>query len=251
MRSVSLIPLHDFPRVKPHDKLDEQILVAAGKGGFHDGDIVVLAQKVVSKSEDRFVQLSTVVPSGEAERLAVVARKDPRIVELILSESSEVLRAVPGVIIVRHKLGYVMANAGIDQSNLAQTGEERALLLPVDPDRSAAQLRQNLQAATGRKLAVVVVDSFGRAWRNGTCGTAIGSTGLAALQDLRGRNDFFGRRLETSELGFADEIAAAASLVMGQADEGRPVVIVRGIEWDESEQSAANLVRPIESDLFR
>lgn len=250
MGTVSLIPLPDFPRVVPGDRLDEQILSAAGIDGFHDGDVVVLAQKVVSKAEGRYVRLADVVPSEQAERLAAIARKDPRVVELILSESSSVMRAVPGIIIVRHRLGYVMANAGIDQSNLSQGENEQVLLLPVDPDGSAAELRRKLQAATQRRLAVLIIDSFGRAWRQGTCGTAIGSSGLPALQDLRGRPDLYGRRLETSELGFADEIAAAASLVMGQADEGRPVVIVRGVRWEESQQSAVNLVRPTASDLF-
>jgi coenzyme F420-0:L-glutamate ligase/coenzyme F420-1:gamma-L-glutamate ligase len=174
---------------------------------------------------------------------------------VILSESREVMRAVPGVIIVRHRLGFVLANAGIDQSNLpgtARAGEaEQVLLLPADPDASAAALRESLRHRTGHRLAVLIVDSLGRAWRNGTCGTAIGAAGIEALRDLRGQPDLFGRRLETSELGFADEIAAAASLVMGQAAEGRPVVIVRGLDWAESGQSAANLVRPLESDLFR
>ena len=248
--TVSLIPLPDFPRVVPGDRLDEQILSAAGADGFRDGDVVVLAQKVVSKAEGRYVRLSDIVPSERAEQLAAIARKDPRVVELVLSESSSVMRAVPGIIIVRHRLGYVMANAGIDQSNLSQGESEQVLLLPVDPDGSATELRQKLQAATQRRLAVLIIDSFGRAWRHGTCGTAIGSSGLPALQDLRGRPDLYGRRLETSELGFADEIAAAASLVMGQADEGRPVVIVRGVRWEESQQSAVNLVRPTASDLF-
>lgn len=250
MEPVSLIPLPDFPRVSPGDRLDEKIMSAASEVGFRDGDVVVLAQKIVSKAEGRYAPLADVVPSERAERLAAIARKDPRVVELVLSESRSVLRAVPGVIIVRHRLGYVMANAGIDQSNLAGSESERVLLLPLDPDGSAADLRRKLEASTRCRLAVLIIDSFGRAWRNGTCGTAIGSAGLPALQDLRGRLDFFGRRLETSELGFADEIAAAASLMMGQANEGRPVVIVRGVEWQESEQSAANLVRPEKSDLF-
>lgn len=250
MGTVSLIPVPDFPQIVPGDRLDEQILSAVGTGGFRDGDVVVLAQKVVSKAEGRNVRLADIVPSERAERLAAIARKDPRVVELILSESSSVMRAVPGIIIVRHRLGYVMANAGIDHSNLSQGESEQVLLLPVDPDGSAAELRQKLQAATQRRLAVLIIDSFGRAWRQGTCGTAIGSSGLPALQDLRGRPDLYGRRLETSELGFADEIAAAASLVMGQADEGRPVVIVRGVSWEESRQSAASLIRPTASDLF-
>jgi len=251
MANVTLMPLPGFPRVEPGDRLDGQILAAAGEAGLRDGDIVVLAQKIISKSEGRYLQLRDVVPSAEAARLAAIARKDPRLVELILAESRCVMRVAPGVIIVRHRLGYVMANAGIDQSNLAQGAAERVLLLPEDPDRSAAELRRKLQAATGRRLAVLIIDSFGRAWRNGACGTTIGSSGLQALQDLRGRPDLFGRRLETSELAFADEIAAAASLVMGQADEGKPVVIVRGVAWDESDQTARNLVRPTASDLFK
>ncbi len=252
---VSLIPLPDFPLVGPGDRLDGQIVAAARDVGLLDGDVVVLAQKVVSKSEGRYVDLRTVTPSAQAVRLARKVRKDPRLVEVILSESREVMRAVPGVIIVRHRLGFVLANAGIDQSNLPGTtraGEaEQVLLLPADPDASAAALRESLCHSTGHRLAVLIVDSLGRAWRNGTCGTAIGAAGIEALRDLRGQPDLFGRRLETSELGFVDEIAAAASLVMGQAAEGRPVVIVRGLDWAESGQSAANLVRPLESDLFR
>lgn len=252
---VSLIPLTDFPLVAPGDALDEQIVAAAGTVGLQDGDVVVLAQKIVSKSEGRYVDLRTVAPSPEAERLAGIARKDPRLVEVILSESREFMRAVPGVIIVRHRLGFVLANAGIDQSNLPRTGDvaaaEKVLLLPTDPDASAAALRERLQQRTGRKLAVLIIDSLGRAWRNGTCGATIGAAGIETLRDLRGQPDLFGRQLETSELGFADEIAAAASLVMGQAAEGRPVVIVRGLNWTESGQSATNLIRPVESDLFR
>ena len=250
MRTVTLIPLAEFPRVRQGDDLEGQILAAAGAPGLVDGDIVVLAQKIVSKAEGRYADLREVRPSKEAARLGAIAGKDPRLVELILSESSRVMRAVPGVIIVRHRLGYVMANAGIDQSNLGPGDVDRVLLLPVDPDASAAALRRGLQAATGLRLSVLIIDSFGRAWRNGTCGTAIGASGIEALRDLRGRADFYGRRLETSELGFADELAAAASLVMGQADEGRPVVIVRGIEWKESDQNARNLLRPIGGDLF-
>lgn len=251
---VSLIPLTNFPLVAPGDALDEQIVAAAGTIGLQDGDVVVLAQKIVSKSEGRYVDLRTISPSAEAERLAESVRKDPRLVEVILSESREVMRTVPGTIIVRHRLGFVLANAGIDQSNLPRgegTAAEEVLLLPVDPDGSAAKLRDRLQRRIGVRLAVLIIDSIGRAWRNGTCGTTIGAAGIETLRDLRGQPDLFGRRLETSELGFADEIAAAASLTMGQAAEGRPVVIVRGLDWSESPQSAANLVRPVESDLFR
>jgi coenzyme F420-0:L-glutamate ligase/coenzyme F420-1:gamma-L-glutamate ligase len=252
---LSLIPIPKFPMVVPGDQLDEQIIEAIGPDGLHQGDIIVLAQKVVSKSEGRYVDLRTVTPSVEAEQLARTVRKDPRLVEVILSESSEILRAVPDVLIVRHRLGFVLANAGIDQSNLPRgKGEgqaENVLLLPEDPDGSAAALRDRLQQTTRKRLAVLIIDSLGRAWRNGTCGTAIGAAGIEALRDLRGQPDLYGRRLETSELAFADEIAAAASLMMGQAAEGQPVVIVRGLHWTESDQRASNLIRPLEKDLFR
>ncbi len=253
MARLSIIAPEGFPRIAPGDVLSAQILAAAAaEGGLQDGDIIVLAQKIVSKAEGRQVDLASVTPSPEAVRLGGITHKDPRLVELILSESQAVMRAVPGVIITRHRLGFVMANAGIDQSNLSRSdaGAEHALLLPLDPDASAAALRAALEAASGLRLAVLIIDSFGRAWRQGTCGTTIGSAGIVTLQDLRGQHDYFGRRLETSELGFADEIAASASLLMGQAGEGRPVAILRGLDWRASDATAQDLVRPAKGDLF-
>lgn len=207
------------------------------------GDVLALAQKVVSKAEGRSVPLASVTPSAAALRLAAETGKDPRLIELILAESLRVVRARPNLVIVEHRLGFVMANAGIDQSNLGQ--EDHALLLPVDPDASAARLSARLG------LAVVITDSFGRAWRRGTVGIAIGAAGLPALLDLRGRLDLFGRALQVSMTGFADEIAAAAGLVMGQGAEGRPAVLLRGLAWDAPPAPAAALLRTAEEDLFR
>ncbi|WP_165321490.1 coenzyme F420-0:L-glutamate ligase [Rhizorhabdus phycosphaerae] len=214
------------------------------------GDIIVVAQKIVSKAEGRLVSLSTVEPSPQASDLALRSDKDPRLVELVLSESQEVMRVRKGALIVRHRLGIVLANAGIDQSNVDQAQDAVALLLPIDPDASAERIRAGLRERTGVDVAVLIIDSLGRAWRNGTTGTAIGVAGMPALLDLRGRTDLHGRPLATSELGLADEVAAAASLVMGQADEGRPVVLVRGVGYARREGSAAELIRPRHMDLF-
>lgn len=178
--------------------------------------------------------------------------KDPRVVELILRESAEVVRMRPGVIITAHRLGFVMANAGIDASNVEDgEGQEIVLLLPEDPDASAKRLRQQLRARAQVDVAVIINDSFGRAWRLGTIGTAIGVSGLPALLDLRGSPDRTGRRLQVTEVGVADEVAGAASLLMGQAAEGRPIVHVRGFPYPRREGNAAELVRPREADLFR
>lgn len=214
-----------------------------------DGDVLVLAQKIVSKAEGRMVDLATVTPSARAEALAAEVGKDPRIVEVILSESVRVVRSRPNLLIVEHRRGWVMANAGIDQSNVGGAG--RVLLLPEDPDASAERLRAALAARFGVRLAVVINDSFGRAWRRGTAGVAIGAAGLPSLVDLRGQPDLFGRVLEVSIIGYADEIAAAASLLMGQAAEGRPAVLISGLAWTAPESPAAALVRPAAEDLFR
>jgi coenzyme F420-0:L-glutamate ligase/coenzyme F420-1:gamma-L-glutamate ligase len=210
----------------------------------------VLAQKIVSKAEGRSVPLADVTPSAAALELAPQCDKDPRLVELILSEAQAVMRVRKGVLIVRHRLGLVLANAGIDQSNVDQSGGPVALLLPIDPDASAAALRAVLSAQTGVDIAVLIIDSLGRAWRTGTTGVAIGVSGIAGLLDLRGAPDIHGRRLETSELGLADELAAAASLAMGQANEGRPIVLIRGVTQGRREGSAAELIRPAAIDLF-
>jgi len=224
--------------------------IAANGGALRDGDVVVLAQKIVSKAEGRLIALSSVSPSTQAADIARQVDKDPRLVELILSEAQEVMRVRKGVLIVRHRLGLVLANAGIDQSNIDHDGDTRALLLPLDPDASAERIRADLVGRTGADVAVMIIDSLGRAWRIGTAGTAIGVAGMPGLVDLRGREDLHGRRLETSELGLADEVAAAASLAMGQADEGRPIVVVRGVGYDRRDGNAAELIRPRHMDLF-
>jgi coenzyme F420-0:L-glutamate ligase/coenzyme F420-1:gamma-L-glutamate ligase len=226
--------------------------VAANQQVLQSGDILVVAQKIVSKAEGRVVELATVEPGAAARALAAEVDKDARLVELILRESRRVVRKRPGVLIVEHKLGFVMANAGIDQSNATPEGASpRAILLPEAPDRSAAALREKIGAASGVAVGVVISDSFGRAWRRGTAGVAIGAAGVPTVRDLRGQPDIHGRVLEVSITGFADEVAAAASLVMGQGAEGLPVVIVRGLDLDAPHQTAADIVRPAEEDLFR
>lgn len=247
--NYSVIALAGVPLVQPGDNLATLITDALTSStvALEDGDIVVLAQKIVSKAEGRQVELDSVAPSPEALKLATQTGKDARLIELILNEAEAVLRVRPNLIIVRHRLGLVLANAGVDQSNVA-TGT--ALLLPLDPDNSARLVRAALQFATSKTIAVLVIDSVGRAWRIGTIGTAIGAAGLPAVLDLRGRPDLTGRRLESSELGYADEVAAAASLAMGQADEGTPIVIVRGLNYVPREHAAANIVRPRDMDLF-
>lgn len=252
----SLTALSGVPAVRPGEELAGIVLAALAISRIDpaDGDILAVAQKIVSKAEGRQVALADVVPGPAALDLASETGKDPRLVELILSESREVVRTRPNLIVVRHRLGLVLANAGIDQSNVG-TGEgygegPQALLLPVDPDASAKRLREALRRSTGCDLAVLIIDSLGRAWRTGTVGTAIGVAGMPALLNLRGRPDLNGRMLESSELGLADEIAAAASLAMGQADEGRPLVLVRGLPAMGEPGCAADLVRPLHMDLF-
>lgn len=239
--------------VRPGDDLAALIADALSASGLTPcgDDILVLAQKIVSKAEGRLVRLSDVTPSPRAVELAAVTGKDARLVELVLSESQSVVRARRGVIIVRHKLGMVLANAGIDQSNVAQAAGETALLLPTDPDASCAAIRARLTVLTGTAPAVMIVDSLGRAWRNGTIGTAIGIAGAPGLADLRGRPDLFERPLQTTEVGFADEVAAAASLLMGQAAEARPVILVRGLRLDRRDGTAGDLIRPLQFDMFQ
>jgi coenzyme F420-0:L-glutamate ligase/coenzyme F420-1:gamma-L-glutamate ligase len=218
------------------------------------GDVVALAQKIVSKAEGRLVALKDVSPSPEADRLALVTEKDPRLVELILRESRQVLRSRPGLLIVEHRLGFVCANAGVDQSNVAGgrgSTEEMALLLPIDPDSSAAAIRRELERASRARIGVVIIDSHGRPWREGAIGVAIGIAGMPGVLDLRGQPDLFGDPLQVTTLGLADEVAAAASLLMGQSDEGRPVVHLRGLPYPLREGSMREIIRPEEKDLFR
>ena len=221
-------------------------------GALLDGDVVAVAQKIVSKAEGRYVDLAGVKPGQRASALAEKVQKDPRLVEAILSQSRRVLRHRPGVLIVEHKLGFVVANAGVDQSNVDPAqGALPVLLLPENPDASARRLREQIRQRLGRIAAVVINDSFGRAWRLGTVGIALGAAGLPALMNLRGMPDLYGRRLQVSETAFADEIAAAASLLMGQASEASPVVVLRGLQWPDINLPAAALVRDPQDDLFR
>ena len=242
---LQLFALPGLPMVQAGDDLAAQLSAAMARAGLapEPGDVLAIAQKIVSKAEGRSIALASVAPSQAARDLAAQTGKDARLVELILSESERVVRARPNLIIVKHRLGFVMANAGIDQSNVGEDGQ--ALLLPRDPDASAAALAARLG------LPVVITDSFGRAWRRGTVGVAIGAAGLPALQDLRGRPDLFGRTLMVSITGFADEIAAAAGLVMGQGAEGQPAVLLRGLAWSGAVNPAAELLRPAQEDLFQ
>ena len=236
--------------VQPGDDL--ATLIADRPGPLRDRDVLVIAQKIVSKAEGRSIDLATVIPSPRADELAAEVGKDPRLVEVILSESTRVVRSRPNLLIMQHRLGFVMANAGVDHSNVAPTdGIDRALLLPVDPDGSAERLRAALEAKFGVRLAVIISDSFGRPWRRGTVGVAIGAAGLPALIDMRGKPDLFGRTLEVTVIGLADEIAAAAGLLQGQAAEAQPVVVVRGLAWTAPDAPVNELVRPPEEDLFR
>jgi coenzyme F420-0:L-glutamate ligase/coenzyme F420-1:gamma-L-glutamate ligase len=254
--SLVLTSLPGIPLVKPGDDLPSLVISALEMAEIicEDGDIFVFAQKVVSKAEGRMVNLAQVVPSDHAVNLAQEIDKDPRLVELILDESSEVLRTRRGTIIVEHRLGFVCANAGIDHSNVAGVGDEReewVLLLPENPDESARKLRQELELATQKRLGVMIIDSHGRAWRMGTVGVAIGFSGIPGLVDLRGEPDLFGYVLRVTQVGAADELAAAASLVMGQAAEGTPVVHVRGFPYPLCDGSLPELIRPHTLDMFR
>jgi coenzyme F420-0:L-glutamate ligase/coenzyme F420-1:gamma-L-glutamate ligase len=226
--------------------LERQALAA------RDDDVLLVCQKIVSKSEGRFVDLDAVEVSSRARELAARCGKDPQLVEIILRESTEVVRCAPQVLIVRHRLGLVMANAGVDQSNVPEA-QSRALLLPKDPDGSARSLRGALSSLLGSTPAVVITDTFGRPWRQGVCGTAIGAAGIVALLDRRGEGDRFGRKLKVTQSPVADQLACAATLVMGEGAEGRPVVLARGVPaaWRRESAGAADLLRPVAEDLFR
>lgn len=253
---LTLIPLSTIPLIRQGDDLADIIVKALLTDAIQlqPGDILVIAQKVVSKAEGRMVNLATVSPSQKALDLASSTEKDPRVIELMLRESNEILRTRPGAIIVEHKLGFVCANAGIDHSNVRGEGgnpEDWVLLLPKCPDRSAKQIREKIETVSGVKVGVLIIDSHGRAWREGTVGIAIGISGLPGLLDLRGKPDLFDFQLRITQVGAADELAAAASLMMGQAAEGTPVVHVRGFPYPLRNGNLNELLRPKEQDLFR
>jgi coenzyme F420-0:L-glutamate ligase/coenzyme F420-1:gamma-L-glutamate ligase len=249
---VSLLPISGLPLIQPGDPLTDLLVRhAAGMGGFEDDDILVVAQKVVSKAEGRLVRLDDVEPSPRALALAEQTAKDPRLVELILRESREVVRVRPGLIVVEDVRGFICANAGIDRSNIEQHGSEEVALLPADPDASARAMRDRMRELTGRTIGVIINDSHGRAFRQGTVGVAIGIAGVPAVWDKRGDRDLTGYILHATVIGIADEIAAAASLLMGAADEAIPAVIVRGAPLPRGDGQASDLQRPRELDLFR
>ena len=251
---LTLIALKGIPLVQPGADLSSLIADALTRLGetLVDGDILVVAQKIVSKSENRLVEIATITPSTQAETLAKSVDKDPRVVEVILRESRAVIREKPGVLIVENNLGLIMANAGIDHSNVESPGpDEILLLLPLDPDASAEALRRDLNVRYRADVGIVVNDSVGRAWRIGTTGLAIGVAGLPAVVDLRGDKDLFGRELRVSEEAVADELAAAASLLQGQGAEGKPVVLVRGFSSSAEPQPATAALRPANMDMFR
>jgi coenzyme F420-0:L-glutamate ligase/coenzyme F420-1:gamma-L-glutamate ligase len=254
--SLTLTPLQNIPLIRRDDNLADIVVNALQENtiSLQDEDIFVFAQKIISKAEGRAVNLATVSPSQRAIELGTQTEKDARIVELILQESNEVLRTRVGAIIVEHKQGFVCANAGIDHSNVAGAGdavEEWVLLLPAEPDRSAEKMRAAIKSKTGKQVGILIIDSHGRAWRNGTVGVAIGIAGIPGLEDLRGKPDLFGYTLQVTQVGVADELAAAASLMMGQAAEGTPVVHVRGFPYPLRDGKLKELIRPKELDLFR
>ncbi|MDH2400238.1 coenzyme F420-0:L-glutamate ligase [Bradyrhizobium sp. SSUT18] len=252
-RSITYTALPGIPLMGPGDDLVGVIAagVMSAEIAVASGDIFVIAQKIVSKAENRYVYLDDVNPSDRAIELAKTVGKDPRHIEVVLSESTEVLRARQNVIIVVHHLGFVMANAGIDESNIEQDRGHRVLLLPEDPDESCQRLKAGLDRRFGVDAGVIINDSFGRPWRNGVVGVALGSAGLPALQSMIGEPDLFGRPMQVTEIAVADELAAAASLVMGQAAEGQPVIHVRGFSSRAPINSASALLRAKERDMFR
>lgn len=244
--------LPGVPLIQPGDPLDAILHRALNEAAIHlqEGDVLVVTSKIVSKAEGCYVRLADVVPSERALELAARTGKDPRVVEVVLRESRSVSRAAPGVLVVEHRLGFISANAGIDQSNIEE-GDARVLLLPVDPDASAEALRVALEAAFGVRIGIVISDSHGRPFRLGNVGVAIGAAGIPALLDLRGQRDLFGRELRITIQGYADMIASAAGLLTGEGAEGRPVVHLRGLHRLAQDGRARDLVRPPEQDLFR
>lgn len=260
---LTLTPIQHIPLIRRDDNLADIILNTLQKNNIEleDNDIFVVAQKIVSKAEGRMVNLTTVTPSERAFELSEQTQKDPRLIELMLQESNGILRTRVGIIIVEHKLGFVCANAGIDHSNVDSPllsgegpgvrSEDWVLLLPQDPDLSSRKMRGEILSKTGKRVGILIIDSHGRAWRNGTVGVAIGMAGLPGLEDLRGKPDLFGYTLQVTTVGVADELAAAASLVMGQAAEGTPIVHVRGFPYPLRDGSLKELIRPKEQDLFR
>ncbi|MSR13797.1 MAG: coenzyme F420-0:L-glutamate ligase [Gammaproteobacteria bacterium] len=253
MPTLQFHVLPDIPLIEAGDDLGAILLAAIARlpVTVTDGDVLVVAQKIVSKAEGRLIPLHTVTAGPRAIELAAETDKDPRLVQLILDESTEVMRKKPGVLIVRHRLGNVGAHAGIDQSNIEHRGGECALLLPEDADASAQRLHAALLQATQRRIAVIIADSMNRAWRMGTVGGAIGCSGLTVLDDLRGTSDLFGRELKVTVINRADSLAATACLLMGESVQKTPAVLIQGLAFETSSQSARDIIRPLTDDMFR
>ena len=247
--------LNHVPSIKENDDIAEIILKSINKDSLEleDNDIVVIAQKIISKAEGCLVDLASITPSSESIKIAEKTGKDPRLVELIFQESNEIIRIEKGVIIVEHLLGHVLANAGIDQSNIDQKpGIETVLLLPKNPNQSAKKIKEYLENQTGKTIGVIITDSMGRPWRLGTIGHAIGASGVKTIVDLRQKGtDLFGRELQTTVIGLADQIASTATLIMGESNEGKPIVVVKGIDMPSDSDTVDDLIRPKEEDLFR
>ncbi len=254
MKNLQLIAIEGIPLIEPGDNLDKIIIQAVKeqKIKLKSGDILVIAQKIVSKSENRYAYLKEVIPSSEAFRIAKKTEKDPKLVQLILNESARVIRYKKGLMVVENKLGFVHANAGIDKSNIEINNDNpKVLLLPKNPDGSALSIKKGIFRKIELNLGIIINDSSGRAWRKGIVGIAIGSSGVEALSDLRGKTDLYGNTLEITEVGKADEIASAASLLMGQADEGFPVILVKGVTASNEVSDVKSLLRDRSEDLFR
>jgi len=254
--ALTLTPVTNIPDIKPGDNLPRLINDCIKMQGIalFDNDILVVTQKIVSKAENRLVNLSTITPSGEALEIAKTSRKKPQLIELILRESKKVIRVSKRTIITEHKLGFISANAGIDHSNVrGESGKQDDwyLLLPKDPDNSARKIRIYVNSTEKVDIGVIIIDSHGRAWRYGTVGTMIGTAGVPGLVDLRGKKDLYGYKLKITRVAAADELASAASLIMGQASENIPVVHVRGFPYALRDSSLSEILRPEEKDLFR
>lgn len=255
-KSLTFTPIDTLPLIQPGQDLAKIIHHALQSANLtlEDGDILVITQKVVSKAEDRLVNLSTVNPSKRALEVAEITKKDARLVELILSESKEIIRSGENTLIVEHKLGFICANAGIDHSNVRGdwgNDDDWYLLLPKDPSASALKIRGYFKDQTGRNIGVMIIDSHGRAWRKGTVGISIGFSGVPGIVDMRGKEDIFKYHLKITQIAAADELAASASLVMGQADEMIPIVHVRGFPYPFSDNPFHEILREKEEDLFR
>ena len=254
MSDMTLFPVQNFPLIHPGDDLAALIVERLHAQGekLQVGDILVLAQKIVSKSEGRLVRLADVTPSAQALEIADVVGKEPRHIQVVLDDTNEIVRARRGLLVVEQRNGWVCANAGVDRSNIDPEQGETLAMLPLDSDASAAALSTRLGELTGITPAVIINDSHGRAWRVGTCGVAIGCAGLPPVWNQRGLHDLFGYELQSSEECIADELAAAASLLMGQSDEARPVIVIRGFKLPDAPHAPAKAIqRPAQMDAFR